>query len=56
MMVSGQLAGYAKGVFLGLSEIEIVVVKDSTYVNVLAGYVTTEDETDAMSVIDSIWF
>ena len=56
MMVGGQLAGYAKGVFLGLPEIEIVFVEDTTYVNIFAGYVTTEDEADAMSLIDSIWF
>ena len=47
---------YLNGVFLGLPEIEIVFVEDSTYVNIFAGYVTTEDEVDAMSLIDSIWF
>ncbi|MEA1959060.1 MAG: hypothetical protein U9N44_05275 [Chloroflexota bacterium] len=56
MTVNGRIAGYAEGVFMGLPEIFIVFVDGSTHISIMAGYVTAQDETNAMALIDSIYF
>ena len=49
---------YAKGDFVdtGLMGMWIVFVHDSTYVEIFVGSMTAEDEQDATSLINAIYF